>query len=733
MPRTMTGRPGDLILHLVFLLSGASALVYQTAWHRLLGLFSGADSVSSAVVVGAFLLGIGLGSLIAGFFVDRLGRRQALVAFALCEIAVAAYAVLTPWLFHDVLFGRYVVLAQSRLLTFGVAFGALVLPTFMMGLSLPLLSRAVVETIERAAIDVGKLYFVNTLGAGLGALGAGWWLIGHVGYDGAITTGAAINVVVGLGALFAASRTRRDANIGRTGARPGLALDGPLARWCLLVFASGFVAVSLQIVWYRVVGVLLQGNAYAFSSVLGLLLIADALGMLWGVKVVPRLADPERTFLRIQAWVALSAIAGVWLLHEIFLLPDFARHFIDHDPLEGKPGDLPLLIGATLLLVLPSSVLIGFTFPLAQRAVQDDHARIGHRVAWIQVFNIAGNSAGSLGTGLLLLHWFGTTGTLRLIALVGLLFLLPLLRLPKRPVAAFAGLALVALGLPGNGEFWARIHRVGPGDIGIAGEDRTGAVLLRKHADGTSRLFIQGHAQSGIPFWTPHGFLGAIGPLIHPAPVDVLAIGVGSGGTPFAAGINPATRHVRAIEIVEPVYDVLRGFSALPEGGEIKRIFADTRYDWVVGDGRRDLFLGQGRYDIIQADAILPKTSHSGLLNSVEFFREVRAHLKPGGIAVQWAPTERVRRSFRAAFPHVVEAHPALIGSDLPIALDRGVLLARFDAPEIQARLASAAVDIVELRRWFERAEIRGIPPLVAGTTDLNTDLFPRDEYYLNR
>jgi len=724
-------RSGTVVLHAVFFLSGASALLYQTAWHRLLGLFSGADSLSSAVVVGAFLLGIGLGSLIAGLFVDRLDRRNALLAFAACEIAIAAYAAFTPWLFHDVLFGRYIVLAESRLLTFALAFAGLALPTFLMGVSLPLLSRAVVSDIEKAAVDVGHLYFVNTLGAGVGALFAGWWLIGHVGYDAAIRIGASINVLVGLGALW----TSRDTS---GSSRPcGEAATGPaagrhVAKWCLLVFASGFVAVSLQIVWYRIVGVLMQGNAYAFSSVLGLLLIADALGMLWGARLVPRLADPEPTFLRLQAWVALSALVAAWLLHAAFGNSAFASHFIDHDPLEAKPGDLAALIFASLLLVVPSSVLIGFTFPLAQRAVQDDPDLIGRRVGWIQVSNIVGNSAGSLGTGLLLLHWLGTSGTLRLIGVVGLAFLVPFLRRPQRPALAAAGLLLAAAFFPDNRDFWSRLHRVGPTDVGLQAEDRTGTVLLRVQNDGTSRLFIQGHAQSGIPFWPAHTFLGALGPLVHPDPKDILVVGVGSGGTPFAAGLNPKTERVRAVEIVEPVYTVLRRHVPEARGEAIRPVFADPRYDWAVGDGRRDLFLGQGRYDVVQADAILPKTSHSGLLYSVEFFREVRAHLKPGGIAVQWVPTDRVRRTFRSVFPHVVEMHPALIGSDRPVVVDRQAILARYDSVVVQDRLKAAAVDTAEVRRWFERAPIVA---LGASTdeADLNTDLFPRDEYYLNR
>ncbi len=139
-------RPANDTLWLVLPL-GVAALIYQTAWHRLLGLFAGADTIAAALVVGAFLLGLGIGSLAAGLYADRLSRRAALIAFAICEVGIAAFALLSPWLYYDVIYRGLLPLAESRAVIFAVVFAGLLWPTFLMGCSLPFLSKAVVSQI----------------------------------------------------------------------------------------------------------------------------------------------------------------------------------------------------------------------------------------------------------------------------------------------------------------------------------------------------------------------------------------------------------------------------------------------------------------------------------------------------------------------------------------------------------------------------------------------------------
>jgi spermidine synthase len=248
------------------------------------------------------------------------------------------------------------------------------------------------------------------------------------------------------------------------------------------------------------------------------------------------------------------------------------------------------------------------------------------------------------------------------------------------------------------------------------------------------RLYIQGHSQSRLPFDTVHVFLGVIGPLTHAAPKRVLVIGSGTGGTPYSAGLHPGTERVRVIEIVAPVIATLRDYVGQGGRSAVDSLLANPKFEVVVADGRHALAVDATRYDVIEADAILPKTALSGLLNSQEFFRQVRSKLAPGGIYVQWAPTDRSIETFRSIFPYVTMVHPALLGSDQPIPYAREKVLRLLARPEISSHLAAARIDRAELLKWFEDKKIEPLNEgKVAAARSPNTDFFPRDEYYLNR
>lgn len=725
------------VLFGLFFLSGAAALIYQTAWHRLLGLFAGADTIAAALVVGAFLLGLGIGSLVGGLLADRLSRRGALLAFALCEIGIAVFALASPWLYYDVIYRELLPLAASRGVIFAVVFVGLLWPTFLMGCSLPFLSKAIVSEIAGSAKLIGWLYGLNTLGAGVGAFIGGWYLIGTFGFDRAVYVAAMLNVVVALGGIALALGLDLARDKVAAAARPAAATDGGLVwRWSLLVFISGFLIVALQIVWYRLIGVLLQSNGYSFSLVLSVFLLGDAAGLLVGARTIERIADPRRFFFLMQGIATALALAGAWYVYWAIGAGLLPSSFVNRDFMSGRAADIAVIVFLLAVVVLPASFIMGFSFPVVQKAVQRDIDRLGQRVGLVQLANIVGNSAGSLVAGLLLLDLFGTAGTLMLLVAIGLGF--AGLQIVASPGArwVYPPALLLILGLvffPPDHDFWRRLHGLTT-EKAIIAEDKTGLSVLKMANEQDGRLYIQGHSQSRLPFDTVHVFLGAIGPLTHPAPRRVLVIGSGTGGTPYAAGLHPGTERVRVIEIVAPVIDTLRRYLGDKGKSGVDSLLTNPKFEVVIADGRHSLALDRTTYDVIEADAILPKTGLSGLLNSQQFFRQVQSKLAPGGIYVQWAPTERTVDTFRSVFPYVTMVHPALLGSDRPIPYAREKILELLERPEIDIHLTSARVDRTELLKWFEakKVEVLNNGKTVPASSP-NTDFFPRDEYYLNR
>lgn len=720
-------------LSAAFFASGFAALLYQVVWQRMLGIFAGSDAVTASLVVGAFLLGIGLGSLVAGLLADRLSARGAALAFAWCEVAIAAFAFASTPFLYDFLAVRMGPVIEGGVAIFAACFLGLLIPTFAMGLSLPFLAKAVVPRIEAAAQRVGLLYGLNTLGAAAGALLGGFVIVGSLGFEGTLAVGASLNLAAAAVALWLA-RGLPDLRRPRVAQAIAPSDRGRIAGWTGLVFASGFLIVALEIVWLRVLGISAQHNAYVFALVLGVFLLADGLGLVVGARIVHRIHDLRGTFLRLQGVSALCALGGValfWLAYGFAPVGDV----LAVDRFRFGADAMALVALCAVVLVGPAAFLLGMTFPITQAAVQQDIGSLGFRVALVNLGNIVGNAVGGMAAGLLLLHLFGTSGALKLLTGIALALTLAALAGPQRArTLALAGtLGAAILAFPNNHDLWARIHGVQPGQTAILAEDRSGVVLLRlSGAEGP--MFIGGHAQSRIPFHPHHYFMGALGPALHPDPARVLVIGVGSGGTPYGAGWHPATREVRAIELVAPVYDVIRAYAEKHPNSATARLARDPRFTLAVGDGRRDLLAGETLYDVIEADAILPQTSHSGMLYSVEFLEGVAERLAPGGLFVQWAPTERVIAGFLEAFPHVVLLRPlsVLIGSDRPIALDMAGLEATLRDGAFAGWARAAGLDPAGF------AAMVAEPPLVWGPASprtaaaANRDLFPRDEYYLN-
>jgi spermidine synthase len=726
-----------LLAGVLFFLSGAAALVYQVVWQRILALQSGVGIYSIAIIVAAFMVGLGLGSHAGGVLCERRSPRRALLAFALIEIGIAAWGALSGPLLYDLLSlrlsGWFDPLPRAAL----VQFAFLTPPTFLMGMSLPFLVRALVDETEGAARTVGYLYGLNTLGAAIGALVTPWLLVRYHGMRAALLCAAAANLLAGLGAL---ALLRRTAGPRREQDAPAAAAAGrPMGLWLSLYATSGLVALALEILWFRLIDVAVKSSGFTFGTVLAVYLAGCGLGTLLGTRFLARAARPLRAFLLCQAGILLYA--GVAVLALVWVPPHapFFSWFFDlwggrrSYNLGGAWQWGPVLRLYLLLPVAlygPPTVLMGLSFVALQRAVHDDVRGSGRRVGLLQAANIAGCVAGSLLVGLLSLTVLGSAGTLR--ALLGLGAVLSLvavrLREGRRAFGALAAaLALVAVLLPGEQALFRRLHGMTAADAAVVAEDATGVIAVSSHENGLRRVWVNGRHHSVLPFGGIHTLLGAAPAAIHQAPETAAVIGLGSGDTAWAAGCRRETRSIAVFEICAPQLGLLRRVAAEPDPpAKLGRFLEDPRVAIRFADGRNALLRSPERYDLIEMDALFPSSPYAGNLYSVEFYELCARRLRPGGLMCTWAPTPRVHASFTTAFPHVLEldAGRVLIGSNQPIPFDPAAWHARATSPQMVGYLGPARVQaLVEFLRGARPAVRRPLGP-----RDLNRDLFPRDE-----
>ncbi|HWM24969.1 MAG TPA: fused MFS/spermidine synthase [Chthoniobacterales bacterium] len=758
---------------LLFFASGFAALLYQTIWQRMLGFFSGVDVYSVTITVAAFMAGLGCGSLAGGHLADRLSSRNRLLAFGLAEGIITLFALCSKWVYYDLLYVRWSALADSPVLLPMILFASLLIPTFCMGVTLPILAKTFTAKIETASTVVGYLYGVNTLGAAVGALATPWILLRHLAFPNILQIGAALNAACAIGAVLVWWWSDRAPAPGPS-VHPPVAPSAEASRfparvWMVIYALSGFIALSLEIVWFRLLGVLQKSTSFTFPSLLAVYLGGLALGVMIGVPLARRIRRPAVIFLALQSGITLyAAIAFALLLgqvdHQPFLQPLWV-YLGGYEPVNaadllsafpawfsGAQAAPALLESARFVLILyfilplaliaPSTFLMGLSFPVLQKLVQDNPALLGRRVGWLQTLNIAGSMAGALLVGWCLLRWFGSSGTLKLLVVLGGIFLcLAAWHVAGRQWIRFVGVALsivfvgcIAAAVPTSQKLWAKLHGATPRAI-IAREGASGLAVLKgnphRFEEDMIWVFSNGIGQSWLPYGGVHTQIGMFAVLLHPRPEEVAVIGLGSGDTVYALGGSPHTRQVTCIEIVEPAHDTLKELATRVPYPALQALLEDSRIRWLFTDGRAYLLRSGRQFDVIEADALRPNSAYSGNLYSWEYFQMLRARLKPGGIAVTWAPTERVLASFLGIFPHAILVDGIAIGSEQPIGVEPAEILGRLTDPFTSAYYRRVGGDLRPLVDNLVAGRFVRYSPETErpGKRDLNSDLFPKDEY----
>jgi spermidine synthase len=732
---------GVAVASACFVLSGAAALVYQVAWQRLLALTTGVAVPSVAAITAAFMAGLGLGSHLGGLWSERLSPRRAVRAFAMVELGIAAFASVSVWIYYHGLYQRMPWLyGHGTVATFTVHFASLMLPTVLMGMSLPLLVRGLVLSVAEAPRTIGFLYAANALGAAAGAFATPWLLLRFFGVDGAVLCGAGLSATAGLGALLL---SRRPEPPGAEAPEPGPVAAAGLERalslnaWVALYALSGFVALSLEIVWFRVLDVMTKGGAFTFGTLLGMYLVGLAAGSWAATATATRVRRPLLVFLTCQGLLLLFTLLGHALLVrfpyagtalEWMVRYGASTEFLDMDSITA--GEFVYLyVGMPLALFGPATFCMGFGFPVLQRAVQRDPVSAGRKVGLLQAANIAGCTLGSLATGLLLLDVLGTAGVFRLLGLLGLAVVLwGAWHLRARSLWALAAaLAAVLAWFPNNKTLWLRLHGAPAARNSFFEEDAASITAFTPRPGSGYTMRINGRPMSWIPFGSFHTVLGAVPALVHPAPRHVAVIGLGSGDTAWALGLRKETEQITVFEIATSQPRLLERMRHRPGMHQLDRFLGDPRVRLVKDDGRRRIGTDGVKYDVIEADALYPDSGLAGYLYSVEFFQLAARALKPGGILCTWVPRARVEASAQRAFRHALKLDKLLVLSNDPLSLEPEVWRARLSSPEVQRYLGSEGG---EPTRSIESAlataaEAEPLNP----DHEFNEDLQPRDEF----
>lgn len=707
-----------------FFFSGATGLIYEVLWIRMLGLVFGHTVFAITTVLTAFMAGLGLGSFLFGRIADR--RQRPLALYGILEIGIGLACLLIPWFLPWV---ETLYLALSRtlhlsffafsLFQFVLILTLLLLPTTLMGATLPVLSRFFVRDESTLGRQVGLLYALNTFGAVLGIALGGYFLLPNFGMRGTLYLAATLNI--GIGALVIAydAHLRR---LGIAGAREEEVRQQSLLEQMPSVTSrlagltviglglSGAASMIYEVAWTRALSLIIGSSTYAFTAMLLAFLLGIALGSALFSRIFGKWHLDPIVFGVIQLGIGFSALM---IFPAFGKMPDLLLRAFSVSLAPNFVLVLQILVSVSVML-LPT-LLIGATFPCAVKVASRGMNSIGIDVGRLYAINTLGAIVGTVSAGFLLIPILGVQSTVKVAILVNLAIGAAIVISSARmlngwqwaissalSVATLAGM----LWVPGWNQVvmasgvavYARqyqqsagqqdLTRPFPGERLLSYEDGLGATVTVHRRGDMTFLRVNGKtdASTGRDMHTQL-MSGHIPSLLHPAPKTVLVIGLGSGVT-VGAVAQYAVERIDVVEIEPAVVRASRYFAR-----ENREALNDPRVHLVIADGRNFLLSTPRRYDVIISEPSNPWISGLASLFSEEFYQIARARLNPGGIMLQWiqgygilpADLKMVVRTFRTSFPATTVWIPSfsdflLVGQEHPRPIDLDRIQAAYGA-----------------------------------------------------
>ncbi len=643
------------MIFFLFFISGFAALQYQIVWQRALFAIYGTNVESVTVVVSAFMLGLGLGSL-AGGYVSTLGIPLVPV-FGAAELGTAAFGFVSLRLFNHVA----VHTAGSRTFVTGIlAFVLVLIPTMLMGSTLPVLVTYCVRTIPNMGRWTGGLYYVNTLGAAIACIVAATFTMRLLGESGCVYLAACINAVVGATALawyffvnHPDSRATFNLSQPLAAERPLL----PFALGVLLAGASGVIALAYEIIWYRIFAFATATNAKEFAYILGMYLN----GIAFGALIAERICRSDQDAAAQRRITGIVIVIGNLVA---FAIAPLASYMV-------KALRIPNL---AFILISVGALLLGAVFPLTCHLTIKPDTKAGSGLSHLYFSNIIGSTIGSFFVGYVLMDFMSTAQVSLLLAIcgvgLGLIVLAWRDAAQTKLVVALAAVCVVTVGgvwrlFPG---MWERLL---PGYEGSPHfeyliENRSGVVGVL-----SDKTVIGGGAYDGRfntdPLQDTNGIFRAYAlSALHPAPKDVLMIGLSSGSWAQVIANNPAVEHFTIIEI-NPGY-----LSLIPRYSQVRSVLSNPKVSVVIDDGRRWLRRHPEKFDAVVMNTTFHWRANVTNLLSVEFLQLVRQHFKAGGILYyNTTLSPEVQLTGATVFPYLVRVWTFVAVSDSPILIDK--------------------------------------------------------------
>lgn len=681
LPRTPALKPSgersrpQRALLVAFFFSGAAGLIYEVAWVKSLGLFFGHTVYANATVLALFMGGLAAGSVWIGRRSDRSTRP--LILYAWIEVAVActgALSLLGLLALRHFYVPYYLALSRFPALILALQFlsacTVLLLPTFLMGGTLPVLVRSLrgnsssgrTSSSRELGTGISRLYWVNTLGAATGTLAAGFFVIPQLGLRASVASAVGLNLLAATIAF----------HLGRHAQLPGVG-DTPEAftsaspvpsgetyqknTWPLFLLVSfaivGATAISYEIAWARLLATVLGSSTYAFTLMLTTFLAGMVLGSIFYERWATQHAVTLTTFAQTQTYTAIAALLVLVFFREFpAILPPILR--ATHQSFGG------LVLGQFLVCTLalfPLTIVFGFNFPAVATLIaipKHGESHSGQAVGLAYAANTSGAIFAALVTGFFLVPWAGSfrlaalTAVLNTFLAAALLFrstpprnLFLLVNAAVASCAVFAGWSSAfydrALASFGTVLYWNQRserltleERANLEDT-IFLQDGLNATIAVSRSDSYVALKTNGKVDASSVDTATQLLLGHLGAVFHPNPRRVLVVGFGGGMTASALLRYPEVERLDCVEM-EPA--VLR---AAPFLEQLNRgVLRDPRLHMVFEDARNALLTSQEHYDLIVSEPSNPWIAGIATLYTDEYYQAVRQHLAPGGIFVQW-------------------------------------------------------------------------------------------------